>query len=77
MIVKVAKLDKSIKSSFKRLTEYITNEQVESDINIRNVGAWIEPDDIYDMNDLDLFISLVLIYSPLSFFNSFKVLYIN
>lgn len=56
MIVKVAKLDKSIKSSFKRLTEYITNEQVESDINIRNVGAWIEPDDIYDMNDLDLFI---------------------
>lgn len=56
MIVKVAKLDKSIKSSFKRLTEYITNEQVESNINIRNVGAWIEPDDIYDMNDLDLFI---------------------
>lgn len=56
MIVKVVKLDKSIKSSFKRLTEYITNEQVESDINIRNVGAWIEPDDIYDMNDLDLFI---------------------
>ena len=56
MIVKVAKLDKSIKSSFKRLTEYITNEQVESDINIRNIGAWIEPDDIYDINDLDLFI---------------------
>lgn len=56
MIVKVAKLDKSIKSSFKRLTEYITNEQVESDINIRNIGAWIEPDDIYNINDLDLFI---------------------
>lgn len=56
MIVKVAKLDKSIKSSFKRLTEYITNEQVQSDINIRNIGAWIEPDDIYDIDDLDLFI---------------------
>lgn len=56
MIVKVAKLDKSIKSSFKRLTEYITNEQVQSDINIRNVSAWIEPNDIYDMDDLDLFI---------------------
>ncbi len=56
MIVKVAKLDKSIKSSFKRLTEYITNEQVQSDINIRNVGAWIEPNDIYDMDDLDLFV---------------------
>ena len=34
MIVKAAKLDKSIKSSFKRLTEYITQEQVQSDINI-------------------------------------------
>lgn len=56
MIVKVAKLDKSIKSSFKRLSEYITNEQVQSDINIRNVGAWIEPNDIYDMDDLELFI---------------------
>ena len=49
MIVKAAKLDKSIKSSFKRLTEYITQEQVKSDINIRNIGAWIEPDDIYDI----------------------------
>ena len=56
MIVKAAKLDKSIKSSFKRLTEYITQEQVQSDINIRNVGVWIEPDDIYDIDDLDLFI---------------------
>lgn len=56
MIVKVAKLDKSIKSSFKRLTAYITNEQVQSDINIRNIGAWIEPNDIYDIDDLDLFV---------------------
>ena len=56
MIVKVAELDKSIKSSFKRLTEYITCEQVEAEQNIRNIGAWLEPDDIYDIEDLDLFI---------------------
>lgn len=66
MIVKVAKLDKSIKSSFKRLTEYITNEQVQSDINIRNVSAWIEPNDIYDMDDLDLFIEDVEAVQSLS-----------
>lgn len=56
MIVKVAELDKSIKSSFRRLSAYITNEQVSSDLNIRNVGAWIEPDSVYDIDDLDLFI---------------------
>ena len=41
MIVKVAKLDKSIKSSFKRLTEYITNEQVEaSGIGYKYSQCW-------------------------------------
>ena len=60
MIVKVAELDKSIKSSFKRLTEYITCEQVEAEQNIRNIGAWLEPDDIYDIEDLDLFIERYL-----------------
>ena len=78
MIVKAAKLDKSIKSSFKRLTEYITQEQVQSDINIRNVGVWIEPDDIYDIDDLDLFIedieSVQSMSNAKSFANSVSVL---
>ena len=55
MIVKVVPIEKS-KSSFRRLTAYITNEQVQSDLNIRNVGAWIEPNDLYDIDDLDLFL---------------------
>lgn len=56
MIVKVAELDKSVKSSFRRLTQYITQEQIESDINIRNISSWITPDKFYEIDDIDLFL---------------------
>ena len=57
MVVKVAPMKTASKSSFGRLMDYLKKEQ--SNESIRDIATWIEPSDLYNENDLDLFVQQV------------------